>query len=181
MTRRLAAVVVLAALLTSLASVAVPGSAGAQTPQTLSTGVLIGGVIGGAGRQVSPSPESSESVCTPNTNVCFNQYASRMETRTLDGTTGPTYVVRANVNEHNLTYGPIAFRRAILIFTHRWDPDTGKYVMYLVAQAPFCYAADCYVEWLTRDRSEAAHAFWWGATIDKDNHALVARAGFPSA
>lgn len=158
MIRRLAASVALVGLL------ALPGIAWAQTSP-------------------APSPESSESVCTPNTNVCFNQYASRVEKRTIGQETvpQPTYVIRANVSERSLTYDPLAFRRAILIFTHRWDPDTGKYVRYLVAQAPFCYAADCYVEWLTRDRSEAALAIWWGATIDKDNHALVARAGFPSA
>lgn len=127
------------------------------------------------------APESQESACTANTNVCFNQYASRVETRTLDGVTGPTFVVRANVNEHSLTFGSIAFRRAILIFTHRYDPDTERYVPYLVAQAPFCYQADCYVEWLTRNASEARLAFWWGATIDEHNQVRVARAGFPSA
>jgi hypothetical protein len=104
-----------------------------------------------------------------------------METRTLDGVTGPTYVIRANVNERSITYQPLAWRRAILIFTERYDPDTGTYVTYLVAQAPFCYGGDCYVEWLTRNAAEAAHAFWWGASFDNKNHILIARAGFPSA
>jgi hypothetical protein len=136
---------------------------------------------GAAWPQTAPNPESQNSVCTPNTNVCFNQYASRMETRTLNGTTGPTYVIRANVNERNLTFGSLSWRRAILIFTERYDPDTRTYVTYLVAQAPFCWQGDCYVEWLTRNASEAAHAFWWGATLDNHNHVLIARAGFPSA
>lgn len=136
---------------------------------------------GAAWGQAAPSPASENAECTPNTNVCFNQYASRMEIRTLDGVTGPTYVIRANVNERSLTFGTLSWRRAILIFTERYDPDTKTYVRYLVAQAPYCYQGDCYVEWLTRNAAEAAHAFWWGATIDKNNHALVGRAGFPSA
>jgi hypothetical protein len=136
---------------------------------------------GTAWGQAAPSPESQDAVCTPHTDVCFNQYASRMETRTLDGVTGPTYVIRANVNERSITFGALSWRRAILIFTERYDPDTKTYVTYLVAQAPYCYGGDCYVEWLTRNAAEAAHAFWWGATLDNKNHVLVARAGFPSA
>jgi hypothetical protein len=123
-------------------------------------------------------------------------YASRVETRHIDpytdqntgikypgdpeGVKLPTYVIRANVNQVSLTFGQLAFRSAILIFTQKYDPDTGKYVQWLVAQAPYCYGADCYVEWLTRDKSDAAHAFWWGSTYDSQKRSLVSAAGFPS-
>lgn len=150
----------------------------------LAAGIALAAALaipGAAWGQAAPSPESQDAVCTPNTNICFNQYASRMETRTLAGVTGPTYVIRANINERSLTFGNLSWRRAILIFTERYDPDTGTYVQYLVAQAPYCYQGDCYVEWLTRNAAGAAHAFWWGATLDNKNHILIAKAGFPSA
>lgn len=130
---------------------------------------------GAAWGQAAPSPESQNAECTPNTNVCFNQYASGWDSKR------EAYVIRANVNERSLTFGTLSWRRAILIFTHRWDPDTKTYVQTLVAQAPYCYQGDCYVEWVTTSWSEAALAYYWGATLDNHNHALVAKAGFPSA
>jgi len=122
----------------------------------------------------TPSPASAASECTPNTNVCFNQYASGWDSKTHE------YVIRANVSEISLTFGKISARRAIMIFTHRYDPDAKKYVQYLVAQAPFCWQADCYVEWRTTNASEAQLAFWWGSTYNDKNQSVISKAGFPS-
>lgn len=77
--------------------------------------------------------------------------------------------------------GEPAFRRAILIFRLVKDPATGKYVPYLVAQAPWCFAlSNCYVEWKTSDPFALSTTLWWGATLDNHNHIEKAMVGYPS-
>lgn len=119
-----------------------------------------------------PAPPSQQSTCTADIRVCFNEYAS---------TAGPQGVIRANTDDSTPTFGTSAFRRAILIFHLVRDPDTGKYVPYLVAQAPWCIAvSNCYVEWHTDDPQAMSLTLWWGATFDNNNHVLVARVGYPT-
>jgi hypothetical protein len=143
----------------------------------LAAGVVLAGLLalpGTAGAQPSALPPASQqSTCTADIRVCFSEYAS---------TPGPHGVIRANTDDSTPTFGQSAFRRAILIFHLVRDPDTGIWVPYLVAQAPWCIAiSNCYVEWHTDDPLAMQLTIWWGATFDNNNHVLVARVGYPSA
>jgi hypothetical protein len=118
-------------------------------------------------------PPSQQSTCTPDLHVCFNEYAS-----TPDGT---GWTIRANTDDATPVTGQVAFRRAILIFHLTRDPATGRYVPYLVAQAPWCIAiSNCVVTWHTTDPNALSLTLWWGATLDAGNHVLQSAAGYPS-
>jgi hypothetical protein len=140
----------------------------------LAAGVVLAGLLAlPAGAAPRALPPSQQSTCTADIRVCFNEYAS---------TPGPQGVIRANTDDSTPTFGHSAFRRAILIFHLVHDPDTGRWVPYLVAQAPWCVAvSNCYVEWHTDDPLAMQLTLWWGATFDNNNHVLVARVGYPSA
>lgn len=119
------------------------------------------------------APPSQRSTCTPDLRVCFNELAS-----TPDGT---GWTIRANTDDTHPLTGQVAFRRAILIFHLTRDPDTGRYVPYLVAQAPWCIAvSNCVVTWHTGDPQALSLTLWWGATLDNANHVLQAAVGYPS-
>lgn len=149
-------------------------------------------VLGGAQVHSDPSPASQQNSCTSGAHICWNEYASGYDAKSGD------YIIRANISELSLTFGKIADRRAVLIFTMTQDPDTKKWVPILDVQtpdppklggpngragtpSPWCYQADCYAEFHTKDRSIAALTFFWVASLDKNNHVLFAAAGWPSA
>jgi hypothetical protein len=117
--------------------------------------------------------ESQQSTCTPDVRVCFNEVASTQDS------TG--WTIRANTDDTHPLTGQVAYRRAILIFHLVRDPDSGRWVPYLVAQAPWCVAiSNCYVEWHTTDPFALSDTLWWGATLDNRNHVLQAMVGYPS-
>lgn len=178
--RRLPGLTVALAALALLIGAAPTGGTVASNLRSVETAA----VLGGAQARSDPSPPSQHSECTGGAHICFNQYASGYDAKSGD------YIVRANISEVSLTFGKIADRRAVLIFTMTQDPDTKKWVPILDNQdprnglagtpSPWCWQADCYSEFHTKDPSAAAVTFFWVATLDKANHALFTAAGWPS-
>jgi hypothetical protein len=154
-------------------------ASGPTVPRVLGRWLLALAIVGlgiawltTAAHAASPPP-SQQSTCTPDMRVCFNELAS-----TPDAT---GWTIRANVDDSTPVTGQVAYRRAILIFHLTRDPDTGRYVPYLVAQAPWCIAvSNCIVTWHTDDPFAMSMTLWWGATFDNHNRILVARVGYPS-
>lgn len=172
------------------------GRAAAPTSGTIASNlksVEAAAVLGGALVRSDPSPASQQNGCTSGAHICWNEYASGYDAKSGD------YIIRANISELSLTFGHISDRRAVLLFTMTQDPDTKKWVPILDVQvpnpalppghpdlragtpSPWCYQADCYAEFHTKDRNAAALTFFWVASLDKNNHVLFATAGWPSA
>lgn len=182
MIRRLAAGVVVAAAFGLLVG---PGRA-TPTGGTIASNlrsIEAAAVLGGAHVRADPSPPSQHSEC-PAVQLCFNQYASGYDAKSGD------YIIRANISEVSLTFGHISDRRAVLLFTMTQDPDTKKWIPILDVQdprngqagtpSPWCWQADCYSEFHTKDPNVAALTFFWVATLDAHNHMLFTAAGWPS-
>lgn len=137
-------------------------------------GVALLGSVTLAGLPPAGSQPSQQSTCTPDVRICFNEIASTQDSNGV-------WTIRANTDDSDQVTGEPAFRRAILIFHLLRDPATGKYVPYLVAQAPWCFAiSNCYVEWKTSDPFALSDTLWWGATLDNNNHIEKAMVGYPS-
>jgi hypothetical protein len=189
MTPRLAGCLAAFVLLVSGARAAAVGGTIASNLKSIEAAA----VLGGAQVRSDPSPPSQQSTCTGGAHICWNQYASGYDAESGD------YIIRANISEVSLTFGKIADRRAVLIFTMTQDPDTKKWVPILDVQvpsaalppgvpqlragtpSPWCWQADCYAEFHTKDPNVAALSFFWVATLDKANHVLFSAAGWPSS